>query len=172
MEYSYTQYQFNKDFTEPLTFEQYRSVKDNESKFIQSIESELQRHFDVNKSRHRISASFYRITIVLCVFGPTAGIAYFLFYNEHNAEVFGILRSAMFCLFLVLSVSVLGSLTYWRSKRQLKIAIKSVTRYYAIHAHFAAESDDYKKYIAEVSNRMDYLQIINRQRTFYQNQRL
>jgi hypothetical protein len=73
---------------------------------------------------------------------------------------------------ILLSISLIGSLSYWRSQRQFKVSTNSITRYYSLHTEIASQAENYTKYLAEVDNKSEYFETLDRQRKFYENQQL
>ena len=170
--YSYTHYQFNKQFSEPLTEDQFKTIKADRRKFEKKVETEILDGFYKNRDRHETSALFYKIAKIALTVAVGLGLIYLLVNDQLSSSINEIFKSLMYVSYVILSFSMIGSLSYWRSKRQFKVMTNSITRYYGIHTDLAFNAKDYANYLKEIENKKEYFDTLTRQRAFYESQQL
>jgi hypothetical protein len=172
IEYIYSHYRFQGRFDKPLSVQQYHNIKIDQKQFFQAMKLAINNEFFVMKSSYKISATFYVATKGLLIAVLSLGLASIIFASHFSESLKSAIGEILAIVAMVMSITLIASLSYWRTRRQFNIYKKSIERYYAIHAHLAIEASDYEKYILSVYEKKEYFNALAKQRAFYESQQI
>jgi hypothetical protein len=170
--YSFTKYVFHKDYTDPLPWEDFQLIRSDKSTFYEHVKSLLEEQFQRNRSSYPVSSFCYDLTKWIFILGVIIGIIYLALSDGLSSSAKGVLETVMVIGYIILSFSIIGSLSYWRSKRQLSILENSVKQYYSFHESLAVDAADYEAYKRKVAEKRDFFETLGRRRKFFENQEL